>query len=102
MYGEPNNCLDLATNTPTSLSTMSYCCSRAAVIPAKAGIYSVNLRQCAVDGLDSRFRGNDSARQGFPSPMTPAPQGRPLSTLILLYNRSIHGRDSGRQNPARG
>ena len=31
----------------------------AAVIPAKAGIYSANLRKFAVDGLDSRFRGND-------------------------------------------
>ncbi len=34
---------------------------RAAVIPAKAGIYSANLRKCAVDGLDSRFRGNNCA-----------------------------------------
>jgi hypothetical protein len=32
---------------------------QAAFIPAKAGIYSANLRKCAVDGLDSRFRGND-------------------------------------------
>jgi hypothetical protein len=31
----------------------------AAVIPAKAGIYSANLWKCAVIGLDSRFRGND-------------------------------------------
>ena len=30
-----------------------------AVIPAKAGIHSANLRKCAVEGLDSRFRGND-------------------------------------------
>jgi hypothetical protein len=30
-----------------------------AVIPAKAGIHSANLRKCAVYGLDSRFRGND-------------------------------------------
>jgi hypothetical protein len=30
-----------------------------AVIPAKAGIHSANLRKCAVHGLDSRFRGND-------------------------------------------
>jgi len=29
------------------------------VIPAKAGIHSANLRNCAVHGLDSRFRGND-------------------------------------------
>ena len=30
-----------------------------AVIPAKAGIHAANLRKCAVEGLDSRFRGND-------------------------------------------
>ena len=30
-----------------------------AVIPAKAGIHSANVWKCAVDGLDSRFRGND-------------------------------------------
>jgi hypothetical protein len=30
-----------------------------AVIPAKAGIHSANLRKCAVHELDSRFRGND-------------------------------------------
>jgi hypothetical protein len=28
------------------------------VIPAKARIYSAKLRECAVDGLGSRFRGN--------------------------------------------
>ena len=32
---------------------------QAAVIPAKAGIHSSNLRKCAVHRLDSRFRGND-------------------------------------------
>jgi hypothetical protein len=31
----------------------------ASVIPAKAGIHSASLRECAVDRLDSRFRGND-------------------------------------------
>src|SRR5208337_1600085 len=30
-----------------------------AVIPAKAGVHSANRRKCAMDGLDSRFRGND-------------------------------------------
>jgi hypothetical protein len=30
-----------------------------AVIPAKAGIHSANLRKCALYELDSRFRGND-------------------------------------------
>jgi len=29
------------------------------VIPAKAGIHSAKARECAIDGLDSRFRGND-------------------------------------------
>ncbi|MGD0010023.1 MAG: lysylphosphatidylglycerol synthase transmembrane domain-containing protein [Terriglobia bacterium] len=40
----------------------------AAVIPAKAGIYSANLRKCAVDGLDSRFRGNDRRFKRDPIP----------------------------------
>jgi hypothetical protein len=35
---------------------------RAAVIPAKAEIHSANLREYAVHGLDSRFRGNDYAQ----------------------------------------
>ena len=39
-----------------------------AVIPAKAGIYSANLRTCAVDGLDSRFRGNDRRFEEDPVP----------------------------------
>jgi hypothetical protein len=33
------------------------------VIPAKAGIHSANLRKCAVEGLGSRFRGNDCGLQ---------------------------------------
>jgi hypothetical protein len=40
----------------------------AAVIPAKAGIYSAKLRKCTVDGLDSRFRGNDRRFEGDPIP----------------------------------
>jgi hypothetical protein len=40
----------------------------AAVIPAKAGIYSANLRKCVVDGLDSRFRGNDRRFERDPIP----------------------------------
>jgi hypothetical protein len=40
----------------------------AAVIPAKAGIYSANLRKCAVDRLDSRFRGNDRRFERDPIP----------------------------------
>ncbi len=46
----------------------------AAVIPAKAGIYSANLRKCAVSGLDSlpsassvqAFRGNDRRFERHP------------------------------------
>jgi hypothetical protein len=41
---------------------------QAAVIPAKAGIYSANLRKCAVDGLDSRFCGNDRCFERDPIP----------------------------------
>ena len=41
---------------------------QAAAIHAKAGIYSANLRKCAVDGLDSRFRGNDRRFEGDPIP----------------------------------
>ena len=39
---------------------------RVAVIPAKAGIHSANLREGAADGLDSRFRGNDWRVEGDP------------------------------------
>jgi hypothetical protein len=39
-----------------------------AVIPAKAGIYSADLRNCGGDGLDSRFRGNDRRSEGDPIP----------------------------------
>jgi hypothetical protein len=40
--------------------------SQMAVIPAKAGIHSEDLRKCAVDRLDSRFRGNDRSFQRDP------------------------------------
>jgi len=39
-----------------------------AVIPAKAGIHSANLRSCAVYKLDSRFRGNDWCFEMDPTP----------------------------------
>ena len=39
-----------------------------AVIPAKAGIHSINLWKCAVGGLDSRFRGNDRRLEWIPIP----------------------------------
>ena len=48
----------------------------AAVIPAKAGIYSANLPQCAVDGLDSRFRGNDRRFEKDPIPNDTTRPGR--------------------------
>ena len=38
----------------------------AAVIPAKAGIYSANLKKGALEGLDSRFRGNDWRSESDP------------------------------------
>jgi len=41
---------------------------QAAVIPAKAGIHSANLQKSAVDGLDSRFRGNDRRFERDPIP----------------------------------
>jgi len=47
------------------------CATRAiqpAVIPAKAGIHSANLRKWTAYGLDSRFRGNDG---GFVRDATP-------------------------------
>jgi hypothetical protein len=47
---------------------------KAAVIPAKAGIYSVNLRESAVDGLDSSRHGGTGmtgVSKGIPSQMTP-------------------------------
>ena len=37
------------------------------------GIYSANLRKCAVEGLDSRFRGNDWHFGRDPTQMTPLP-----------------------------
>jgi len=40
----------------------------AAVIPAKAGIYSAIHWNCAVNGLDSRFRGNDRRCERDPTP----------------------------------
>jgi hypothetical protein len=42
--------------------------AKAPVIPAKAGIHPANLRKCAVEGLDSRFRGNDWRFERDPIP----------------------------------
>jgi hypothetical protein len=43
------------------------------VIPAKAGIHRENLPKSIVDGLDSRFRGNDPGFQRNPNPNGGAP-----------------------------
>ncbi|MGD0012476.1 MAG: glycosyltransferase family 39 protein [Terriglobia bacterium] len=58
------------------------------VIPAKAGIHSADLGKCAVNGLDSRFRGNDWARAagdescGRPSADGPGPEASQASAQI--------------------
>jgi|GEM_PF-1098349 hypothetical protein len=51
-----------------------------AVIPAKAGIHSPNPRKCAVDGLDSRFRGNDRRFETGPVPNDTNAQRRKLQS----------------------
>ena len=64
---------------------------QAAVIPAKAGIYSANLRKCADDGLDSRFRGNDECFERDPIPNdTTTRRRRNLATnRFRLYNSGL-------------
>ena len=61
---------------------------QAAVIPAKAGIHSANLRKCAVHGLDSRFRGNDLrfVRDDIPNDTTT----RFACHLTMLRRTTIH------------
>ena len=56
----------LPIHSPDSLRSAGVIWS--AVIPAKAGIYSANLRKCAADKLDSRFRGNDRRLESIPIP----------------------------------
>ena len=48
-----------------------------AVIPAKAGIHSANLRKYAANQLDSRFRGNDRwfLRDAIPNDATTKTRG---------------------------
>ena len=63
------------------LGTGVICETRArpsAVIPAKAGIYSASQWKCGVDGLDSRFRGNDHffERDPIPNDTTTQPQNQ--------------------------
>jgi len=67
----PGECLPhphvlLPIHSPDSLRSAGVIWS--AVIPAKAGIYSANLRKCAADKLDSRFRGNDRRLESIPIP----------------------------------
>jgi hypothetical protein len=51
-----------------------------AVIPAKAGIYSASPWKCGVDGLDSRFCGNDHFFERDPIPNdTTTRKGRTLT-----------------------
>jgi len=54
---------------------------QAAVIPAKAGIHSANLRESAVNALDSRFRGNDRRFKRGPVPNDTNSQRRKLQSL---------------------
>jgi len=59
-----------------------------AVIPAKAGIHSTNLRKCAVEGLDSRFRGNDWRFERDPIPNDTTAQDRcSLTSRVVVYAR---------------
>ena len=46
------------------------------VIPAKAGIHSANLGKGPIDGLDSRFRGNDWRWERDPIPNDTNTEGR--------------------------
>ncbi len=56
----------------------------AAVIPAKAGIYSEDLRKYIVEGLDSRFRGNDRRFETDPMP-------NDTTTHVLPAPAQAHG-----------
>jgi hypothetical protein len=56
---------------------------RVAVIPAKVGTYSVSLRKCPVNGLDSRFRGNGRRFERVPSGRKQAPKtGKGLESRL--------------------
>src|SRR5208337_3479758 len=56
----------------------------AAVIPAKAGIYSEDLRKYIVEGLDSRFRGIDRRFETDPMP-------NDTTTHVLPAPAQAHG-----------
>ena len=62
---------------------------QAAVIPAKAGIHLANLRKRAVDGLDSRFRGNDRRFERDPTPNDTATDGRQLRWVAVRSMLSV-------------
>ena len=58
------------------------------VIPAKAGIYSANLRKCAVYGVDSSRHGGTGmtgVSKGIPPQMTPPPSGQADWPRKLLH-----------------
>jgi len=76
----------------------------ASVIPAKAGIHSAGLRECAVDRLDSRFRGNDCALE-LPTLASDAFMKRPaiLTASYRLSRIKALGRtESEEADPASG
>jgi hypothetical protein len=58
-----------------------------AVIPAKAGIYSAHLPESAVDGVDSRFRGNDRRFE-----RDPIPKDTTTQTGVLVQFESVRVR----------
>ena len=66
-----------------------------AVIPAKAGIHAANLRKCAVDGLDSRFRGNDRRFERHPIP-------NDTTTQNVGSGMEMKERDSSKLDERRG
>ena len=60
-----------------------WCHLRDLVIAAKAGIHSANPWECAVVGLDSRFRGNDQRLEWIPIPNDTSTGRRGFLTLLL-------------------
>ena len=60
------------------------------VNPAKAGIHSANLREFTVEGLDSRFRGNDRRFEARPGPNDTSTRGQMGFTSTALLFRASH------------
>jgi hypothetical protein len=55
-----------------------------AVIPAKAGTYPPSLWKCVMDGLDSRFRGNDRRFERDPILNDTNTEGRQVAIRFAL------------------